>query len=198
MSKAGGEQAGAGAKNVAADVVPPQTRGVASTRAGDRSVEGRVFRLHLKPETPGERGLPKRAVPAVRLKHSGLEGDFNRYRHEEKHDDEAMAVLIMPREAIEQLNREGWPVKPGDLAENITTEGIAYGDFEIGQRFEVGRARVAITKPCTPCTFLYLLPYVGEARGPEFLRTMVDRRGWYARVEEEGDVRVGDAIRLSR
>lgn len=165
---------------------------------GYRPVQGRVYRLHVKPETPGERGLPKLPVPAVRLKHSGLEGDFNRYRHEEKHDDEAMAVLIVPREMIEQLNREGWPVLPGDLAENVTSEGIAYGDFEIGTKFEIGRARVEITKPCTPCTFLYLLPYVGEARGPEFLKAMVDRRGWYARVETEGDVRTGDVIRAIR
>ena len=166
--------------------------------ARHRPVHGRVFRLHVKPETPGERGLPKLPVSAVRLKRSGLEGDFNRYRHEEKHDDEAMAILIVPRETIEQLNREGWPVKPGDLAENITSEGIAYDDFEIGTNFEIGQARIVITKPCTPCTFLYLLPYVGEARGPQFLKTMVDRRGWYARVETEGGVRAGDVIRAIR
>ena len=197
MSKTEEGQVGPEATDSRLHVASPQAGKSESGLHRARRVEGRVFRLHLKPETPGERGLPKSSMPAVRLRHSGLEGDFNRYRHEEKHDDEAMAVLIVPRETIEQLNREGWPVRPGDLAENITSEGIAYDDFEVGRRFVVGRARVVITKPCTPCTFLYLLPYVGEARGPDFLKTMVDRRGWYARVEEEGDVRVGDSIRRS-
>lgn len=121
-------------------------------------------------------------------------GDFNRYRHEEKHDDPGMAVLIVPFETIEALDREGWPVRPGDLGENITSEGIAYDSFAPGSRFRVGRAVVEVTKACDPCTNLFLLPYVGEVRGPEFLKTMVGRRGWYARVLESGMVRTGDAI----
>lgn len=157
-------------------------------------VGGRVFQLHIKPETPGERGLPKATVPEVRLLHAGLEGDFNRYRHEEKHDDPIMAVLIIPRETIEQLNREGWPVRPGDLGENITSEGMPYDRFVIGHRFEVGGSEVEITKPCAPCNLLEQLPYVGRERGPEFIRVMLNRRGWYARVVREGKVRAGDSI----
>lgn len=156
--------------------------------------EGRVYRLHLKPETPGERGLPKHPVDKVRLTHRGLEGDFNRYRHEERHDDEDMAVLLMPREMIEQLNREGWPVRPGDLGENITTEGVAYDQYVVGDRLVVGDAEVVVTKLCQPCAYLHLLPYVGERRGPEFVRTMVNRRGWYVRVLREGEVRLGDTL----
>lgn len=156
---------------------------------------GRVARLHLKPEIPGERGLPKRSVPEVTFRRTGVVGDFNRYRHEEKHDDEGMAILIVPQETIEQLGREGWPVHPGDLGENVTTVGIPYDEFRPGRGFGIGAAAVTITKACTPCTFLYLLPYVGEKRGPEFVRTMIDRRGWYARVVTEGAVRVGDPIR---
>lgn len=154
-----------------------------------------MYQLHIKPEAPGERGLPKATVPEVRLLYSGLEGDFNRYRHEEKHDDPRMAVLIVPKETIEQLGREGWPVRPGDLGENITSEGIAYDGFRVGGRFEIGGSEVEITKPCDPCHFLELLPYVGKARGPEFIRTMLNRRGWYARVTREGSVQTGDRIR---
>ncbi len=153
-----------------------------------------MYELHIKPEVPDERGLPKAAVTEVRLLYSGLAGDFNRYRHEEKHDDPRMAVLIVPKETIEQLGREGWPVRPGDLGENITSEGIANDRFRVGDRFEIGRSEVEITKPCDPCHFLELLPYVGKARGPEFIRTMLNRRGWYARVTREGLVRTGDRI----
>ncbi|HXW67221.1 MAG TPA: MOSC domain-containing protein, partial [Thermoplasmata archaeon] len=106
------------------------------------------MQLSLKPETPGERGLPKRSVEHVRLKHTGLEGDFNRYRHEEKHDDPAMAVLILPLEIIEEFRREGWPVRPGDFGENITSKGIPNAQYAVGRSFEVGGALVEITKPC--------------------------------------------------
>ena len=29
---------------------------------------------------------------------------------------------------------------------------------------------------------MYSLPYIGPARGPAFVRALVGRRGWYARV----------------
>ncbi len=126
----------------------------------------------------------------------GVEGDFNRFRHEERRDDGDMAILLMPRETLTELNGEGWPVRPGDLGENITTEGIPYGKFRPGERIAVGEVELEVSKACDPCDNLYLLPYVGAARGPEFLKTMLGRRGWYARVLREGRVRVGDSIDL--
>jgi MOSC domain-containing protein YiiM len=156
---------------------------------------GRVRQVNRKSQVPGEHGLPKVPVDSARFTARGVEGDFNRFRHEEKHDDPGMAVLIVPLETIEQFAREGWPVRPGDLGENVTSEGIAYDAFAPGRRFWIGDARVEISKPCTPCDNLYLLPYVGPQRGPEFLRVTLGRRGWYAKVLREGVVRPGDAIR---
>ncbi|MGI0070613.1 MAG: MOSC domain-containing protein [Thermoplasmata archaeon] len=155
---------------------------------------GHVYRLHRKPETPGERGLPKQPVAEARVTPEGLEGDHNVYRHDVAQDDPAMAVLIMPLEAIQQLNREGWPVRPGDLGENVTTVGVPYDWFVPGLRVRVGEILLEVSKACTPCDNLYLLPYVGTERGPEFLKVMLDRRGWYARVVEGGRVRTGDRI----
>jgi MOSC domain-containing protein YiiM len=158
------------------------------------SAGGTVRRVSRKSEAPGAHGLPKLAVPEARLTPAGVEGDFNRYRHEEKSDDPRMAILLLPVETIEELAKEGWPVRPGDLGENITSEGLSYTTFSVGRRFRVGGARLEITKPCDPCDNLYLLPYVGPARGPEFMKTLLGRRGWYARVLEPGVVRPGDAI----
>jgi len=155
---------------------------------------GRVFELHRKPEATGEHGLPKPAVSEALVRRSGVEGDYNRYRHESKNDDPGMAVLIMPRETLSELEREGWPVRSGDLGENITTEGIPYDSFAPGKRFRAGEAVVEVSKPCTPCDNLYLLPYVGTVRGPEFLKVMNGRRGWFARVVQEGRVRPGDPV----
>jgi MOSC domain-containing protein YiiM len=161
---------------------------------GGTSGAGRVYEIHRKPEVGGEHGLPKPSVPEASVTRAGVVGDFNRYRHEEKRDDPGMALLIIPRETLSDLAREGWPVAPGDLGENITTEGIAYDAFAPGRRFRVGEVVFEVSKPCTPCDNLYLLPYVGSARGPEFLKVMLDRRGWYARVLREGRVRSGDPV----
>jgi len=134
------------------------------------------------------------ATPEARVTPAGVEGDFNRWRHEVKNDDNDMAVLIVPRETLDDLNREGWPVRPGDLGENITSEGIPYDAFAPGRRFRLGESVVEISKACTPCDNLYLLPYVGPARGPAFVQAVLGRRGWYARVLLEGRVHAGDPI----
>lgn len=159
---------------------------------------GRVYQVNVKPEKPGEHGLPKLPVTAAFVSAKGVTGDFNRYRHEEKHDDPDMAVLIMPLETIRELNEEGWPIKPGDIGENFTTEGLPYDSFAPGRVLDLGSARVQVSKACTPCDNLYLLPYVGQERGPEFLKVMMGRRGWYARVLREGRVGRGDAVTEAR
>jgi MOSC domain-containing protein YiiM len=89
-------------------------------------------------------------------------------------------------------------VRPGDLGENVTTGGIPYDAFQPPKRVRVGGAILETTKPCTPCTNLYLLPYVGHAKGPAFLKATLGRRGWYARVLDEGTVRRGDPIEISQ
>jgi len=160
----------------------------------DRTDRGRVFQINRKPQTPGERGLPKLPIEEVHVRRAGLDGDYNVYRHDVSRDDPAMAVLLMPLETLRELNAEGWPVRPGDIGENLTTTGLGYSAFSPGDRFRVGDAELEVSKPCTPCDNLFLLPYVGAERGPEFLRVMLDRRGWYARVLREGRVRRGDPI----
>lgn len=157
-------------------------------------MEGFVYQVNVKPETTGEHGLPKRSIAGAMARRTGLEGDFNRYRHEEQADDVDAALLLMPLETIRELNAEGWPIRPGDLGENLTTEGIPYASLAPGKTYTVGGAEIQVSRRCDPCDNLYLLPYVGEAKGSAFLKVMLGRRGWYARVLREGRIRRGDAI----
>lgn len=157
-----------------------------------KRIIGEVRQINVKPELQGERGLPKRPVDRVVVKRTGLVGDFNRWRHEKAHDDAAMAVLLMPIEAIQEFNKEGWPIKPGDIGENFTTAGIPYDAFVPGARYRIGSAVVRITKACDPCSNLYQLPYVGKDK--DIVKAMYQKRGWYASVEQEGEVLKGDAI----
>lgn len=104
-----------------------------------KTVHGNVFQINVKPETVGQRGLPKYPTQRALVTRSGLDGDFNRWRHEEAHDDLAMAILLIPLETIEELQGEGWPIKPGDIGENFTTEGIPYSSFAPESIIKSGR-----------------------------------------------------------
>lgn len=166
-------------------------------------MSGRIYQINKKLETPGEHGLPKLPVESSLVTYRGIDGDFNVYRHEKKHDDPDMALLLFPLEMIHKLNKEGWPVSPGDLGENITTTGIPYDNFAPGKIYRLGdQTEIQISRPCTACQNLYLLPYVGQERGPTFLKTLTwkengvikNRRGWYAIVLKEGPIRKEDSI----
>ncbi|HEV2449224.1 MAG TPA: MOSC domain-containing protein [Thermoplasmata archaeon] len=142
--------------------------------------------------------MPKPSVEEIEIGPNGVVGDFNRYRHERLADEPTSAILLMPLETLQQLESEGWPVRSGDLGENVTTTGLGYESMRPGAELELGSVALTVVRPCDPCTNLYLLPYVGNERGPEFLRVMNHRRGWYARVVRPGRVRRGDPIVLRR
>ncbi len=83
-----------------------------------------VYQINVKPDTPGEAGLPKVSVPTTQVSAKGLDGDFNRFRVNKKQNDPDMAVMIISMDMLNDLNNEGWPVMPGDLGENLTLEKI--------------------------------------------------------------------------
>ena len=182
----------------------PKSTGSAAGRHGalpleSRSVQvtGRVLQVNVKPGTPGEYGLPKRAVPAIRIGVGGVEGDFNNWRTDHLPGDREQAVLLVTTDLLAQLREEGWPVDPGDLGENITLDGIPEAALGVGARLAIGGGVLEISKPCDPCTRLYTLPYVGAERGPEFLRATAGRRGWYARVVEPGPLEAGAVVSMA-
>lgn len=162
-------------------------------------MKGFVYRINIKPETPEGRGLPKQSAEQVFVYRGGVEGDFNRYRHEKNNDSPDMALLIMPLETLRKLNSEGWPVAPGDLGENITSLGIPYDSYEPGKIYRVGESEVQISEPCTACENLKVLHYIGEEKKADFIKTLtwkegeaiINRRGWYARVLKDGAIKKG-------
>ena len=46
-----------------------------------------VQQINVKPDTPGEVGLPKMAVELANLTVSGIDGDYNRFRKKKKNND---------------------------------------------------------------------------------------------------------------
>jgi MOSC domain-containing protein YiiM len=159
---------------------------------------GVVRQVNVKPGTAGDVGLPKAPVPVLHVTAGGAEGDYNNYRTVELNGDPDQALLLVTEDLLNQLNREGWPLQPGDLGENLTVAGIAESDLGAGVRLASGAVRIELTKPCKPCSELYTLPCVGPERGPAFLKATAGRRGWYAKVLAPGDLRPSDSIALER
>ena len=155
-----------------------------------------VQQINVKPDTLGEVGLPKMAVELANLTVSGIDGDYNRFRKKKKNNDPDMAIMILCTDILSQLNQEGWPAQPGDLGENLTLTGIDYASIEMGQQYKIGDVTLAISIICDPCSNLYTLPYVGTERGPAFIKTLMNRRGWYARVLTPGTIKSGDSVTI--
>lgn len=157
---------------------------------------GIVLRTSIKPRNAGQRGLPKPAVSSLEVTVQGAVGDFNNYRTEQMPGDLDQALLLLTEEVLHDLQSEGWPVQPGDLGENLMLGGVPERMLAPGTKLRIGDVLVEISLACDPCTTLYALPYVGRERGPEFLRRLNGRRGWYARVLEPGVVTPGTPVLL--
>jgi MOSC domain-containing protein YiiM len=87
------------------------------------------------------------------------------------------------------LGRHDMPF--GQFGENFTVEGMLETDVRLGDVYSVGRARVMVTQPRTPCQKLGMK--MGSLRFvKEFSAS--GRIGYYLRVVEEGYLEAGDAI----
>jgi MOSC domain-containing protein YiiM len=157
-----------------------------------------IFHINVKANTPRQVSLPKMSVDAAIISKWGLEGDYNKFRKEKKKNDPDMAVMILSTDILEALNNEGWPVNSGDLGENLTLTNIDYNKMKLGDKLEIGEVRLEISLICDPCTNLNNLPYVGKEKSTLFIKTLMKRRGWYARVLKAGKVIVGDSVSLTQ
>lgn len=99
-------------------------------------------------------------------------------------------VSLLARESIEKIRNMGLNVVPGDFAENLTTEGIDLPSLPVGTRLIVGDSVVLritqIGKECHARCAIY--QQVGDCVMP--------REGIFAEVLTEGEVSVGDTIRI--
>ncbi len=161
-------------------------------------MQARVHSLHTKPRTAGEHGLPKPEVFESEVTELGFEADYNHYRQSKHAGTRDRAVLVLSLETMHTLASEGWPVSPGDLGENVTLEHFAYDRLVVGDRIAVGdELLLEITEACQPCKNLEVLPYVGKEKITAFMKTLLGRRGWYARVIRPGHARKGDRTHLA-
>ena len=128
-------------------------------------------------------GKPMRAVAEAHARvGGGIEGDSHVGRTKR-----AITVVDLSTHA-------SVGVKPGDLREQITVEGLPkLGDLAEGTQLRIGAITLRVNGPCDPCT------HIGEMNGVvdpnEFQSMLEGRRGLVCNVVAvDGPVRVGDEV----
>ncbi|MCW5966535.1 MAG: MOSC domain-containing protein [Bryobacterales bacterium] len=149
--------------------------------------------------SPG--GMPNLPVLEGDLKVEGFAGDG--WNNPKSHGGPQQAVLLVALEVIRELQAKGFPVYPGAIGENVTTEGIHVAGLRAGQRFQLGDAVIELTKIRTPC---YKLDVYGNGIQQEIYDAEVKqgnassprwaKSGFYAKVLQPGVVRAKDQIVL--
>jgi MOSC domain-containing protein YiiM len=120
---------------------------------------------------------------------TGLENDGH---HHAKHNTPVQAVSIIDEEDLADLKHEGFDVFPGATGENITVRGLNVDTLNVGDRLQfAGGVELELTKPRKPC-------YVLDAIHPELKHTIIGRCGFLAKVIREGEVRIGETIRIAQ
>jgi MOSC domain-containing protein YiiM len=129
----------------------------------------------------------------VMLRTLNLDGD--RQADLSVHGGASKAAYAYPSEHYEYWKQEFPEMKLpwGMFGENFTTAGLFEIELNIGDKFEVGSAVVMVTEPRMPCYKLGIK--FGRA---DIVRRFLasERTGFYFAVLQEGEVGVGDQIKL--
>jgi MOSC domain-containing protein YiiM len=143
--------------------------------------KGRITSVNTS-RRKGTRKTPLAQGRAHITLNSGVEGDAHA-------GDWHRQVSFLAEESIARARDMGLDVKEGDFAENFTTEGIELFSLPVGTIFKLGDTEVEISqigKLChTRCAIYHL---AGDCIFP--------REGIFGVVRKEGEVRVGDEVRV--
>jgi MOSC domain-containing protein YiiM len=170
-----------------------------------RPVDGRVTAVSLS----SERGVSKAPRERIRLLEGlGVEGDVHlgeqvRHRSRMRKDPtqpNLRQVHLVHSELHAELAAAGFSVAPGQMGENITTEGIDLLSLPAGTRLVFGGsgARVEVTGLRNPCSQLDgVQPGLMAAtleRSPD--GALIRKAGVMGIVVRGGEVAPGDAIEI--
>jgi len=101
-------------------------------------------------------------------------------------------VSLLAQESINKIKNMGIDVVPGDFAENLTTEGIELPSLPIGTKLLVGDGIILrvtqIGKECHARCAIF--QQVGDCVMP--------REGIFTEVLTEGEIKVGDTIKVAQ
>ncbi len=143
-------------------------------------MSGKIVSINIS----DKKGVRKTPVAEVVIQENyGIEGDAHASGQWHRQ------VSLLALESVKKMQALGLDVKPGDFAENITTEGIDLLSLPLGTRMLLGGEVVGevsqIGKEChTRCAIYH---QAGDCVMP--------KEGIFIRILKGGTVRVGDNVR---
>ena len=128
------------------------------------------------------KGEQKHPVPQVHLlPDHGIVGDAHAGNWHRQ-------VSLLGIESVQKVQEKiDFPLKPGDFAENILTEGICLYTLPVGTRLRLGSVLAEVTQIGKECHYGCA---IRKAAGD----CVMPREGIFAKILEEGDLRPGDPI----
>ncbi len=131
-----------------------------------------------------EKGTQKRPQPSVELREEyGIVGDAHAGSWHRQ-------VSLLGQESVQKVqDKIDFPLKPGDFAENVLTEGLILYELPVGTRLRIGPALGEITQIGKECHYGCA---IRKAAGD----CIMPREGIFIRVLEGGTVRPGDEITI--
>ena len=151
------------------------------------TMTGHIFQLNRS-----DGGVPKLPVFQALVSAGGMEGD--RQRDLRNHGGPERALCLFTLEKILELQREGHPIHPGSIGENVTLAGVDLGTLGAGDRLALGdQVLIELTSYAHPCDNI-----VDSFCDGKFTRVSQkvhpgDSRV-YARVLRGGELRVGQPV----
>ncbi|MBN1535899.1 MAG: MOSC domain-containing protein [Anaerolineales bacterium] len=153
------------------------------------SMQGYIFQIGVS-----ENGIPKIGRHSAEINELGLTED--RVGNPKKQTGQDFAVCLFSLDRILALQREGHPVFPGSLGENLDIVGLDWEKVQIGTRLEIGSdVLLEVTGYVKPCTSVRESFVDGN-----FVRILQKKHpGWsrvYARVLKPGKLKIGDRVSI--
>ena len=108
-------------------------------------------------------------------------------------------VHLIHEELFEELRVAGFPLRPGDIGDNVTTRGLALLELPTAARLHLGaQAVIEVTGLRNPCRQVdaFQPGLMAALLGRDALGNLVRKSGIMAIVLAGGEVRPGDAIAL--
>lgn len=138
----------------------------------------------VKEAVNGSLDIKKDYLPGDSVSDVKYHGGPDRVIHQYSLKQYEYLKLVFPEDASKFV--------AGSYGENITSEEFGEKDLCLGDIFKLGTAKVQLSEPRKPCKKIDLR-YEADV-----LKEIISsgRYGWFYRVLEEGEVKVGDFIEL--
>lgn len=136
-------------------------------------------------------GVPKLAVEEVAVDAGGVLGDSQATR--QHHGRPWQALCLYSGDVVDALQREGHPIAPGSVGENVLIDGIDWSLVRGGLTITIGEVVCRTSTPADPCRHIGASFADGGHRRIDHARHPGWSR-WYASVLDGGAIRLGDRV----